>query len=243
MGKMIEIANDDIKFPAYYDEAEKDAPAILVIHEVWALNNHTKDIADRFHKQGYTVLAPDLLEGTEVEKALKPDSMEAYFNPEERNKRQTEFRAIFSPLGSPEFAARTLAKLQQAFGFLENKNPNRKIAVVGFCFGGSYAFSLAAHQPKLAAAVPFYGHCDLSDEEIANIKSPILAFYGENDQGLVKDLPSLIEKMKEVGKSFEAHVYPNTAHAFFNDTNLVAYNKEASEKAWSLTLAFLKENL
>jgi carboxymethylenebutenolidase len=70
-----------------------------------------------------------------------------------------------------------------------------------------------------------------------------LAFYGEKDENLIKQLPELEQAMKEKGKEFEAKVYPNAGHAFFNDTNVKMYNQAAAEDSWLKMLVFLKKNL
>jgi carboxymethylenebutenolidase len=114
--------------------------------------------------------------------------------------------------------------------------------VVGFCFGGTYSFHLAAHDPRVKVAVPFYGQPP-TEAEIPNIACPVLAFYGDQDANLMQTLPALKENMQKNGKPFEAIVYPGVGHAFFNDTNTRAYNREAAQDAWGKTLAFLKANL
>jgi carboxymethylenebutenolidase len=115
--------------------------------------------------------------------------------------------------------------------------------VVGFCFGGTYSFKLAAVQPELSAAVPFYGMAEFSDDEAAKIKPPILAFYGDQDQRLIDDLPAFQEQMKKAGVNFTSKVYPNAKHAFFNDTNPITYNDAAAKDAWQRTLNFLNQHL
>ncbi|MEJ0073492.1 MAG: dienelactone hydrolase family protein [Candidatus Saccharibacteria bacterium] len=104
------------------------------------------------------------------------------------------------------------------------------VAVTGFCFGGSYSFALAASEPRLKAAVPFYGHANLEDiDALRKIACPILAFYGENDAGLMENLPNVKSEMEAAGVAFTAQVYPDCGHAFFNDTNPFAYNAPAAK--------------
>lgn len=117
-----------------------------------------------------------------------------------------------------------------------------EIGVLGFCFGGTYSFALPALDQRIGAAVPFYGH-PLAEEKIADLDCPVLAFYGEEDKNLMGSLPAFKESMTKHNKNFTAVVYPNTGHAFFNDTNERMYNSEAASDAWQKTLAFLKEHL
>jgi carboxymethylenebutenolidase len=113
------------------------------------------------------------------------------------------------------------------------------VSVLGFCFGGTYSFNLAAHDDRIKHAVPFYGHAP-SEDNLKNIQCPILAFYGDEDANLMESLPQLKEDMEKNGKDFEAVVYTGVGHAFFNDTNEHAYDATSAEDAWNKTLAFLK---
>lgn len=115
----------------------------------------------------------------------------------------------------------------------------QKVAVVGYCFGGSYSYSLAIKEPKLLAAVSYYGHCNQSIEELGEIQAPIQAFYGEKDEALVSGLPELENNMDKADVDFSYQVYGDCGHAFFNDTNEYAYNKEAADDSWNRTLEFL----
>ena len=79
--------------------------------------------------------------------------------------------------------------------------------------------------------------------ETPNINCPVLAFYGDQDAGLMQSLPQLKADMEQHHKQFQAVVYPNTGHAFFNDTNPRTYNPQAAQNAWEKCLSSLKENI
>ena len=206
------------------------------------MNDHIKSVADRFAAEGYNVVAPELLpEG--VLGTLTPQVQRDLFTPEKRNEIQPMVRAITQPLYQPVFAAAALKTLSACVDLLlEEKTSSGKIGVVGFCFGGTYAFHLAAHDSRIAAVVPFYGQRPTA-EELRGINCPVLAFYGDKDARLMETLPSLKEETLRERKEFEAVVYPGAGHAFFNDTNARAYNAEAAGDAWGKTLAFLKTHL
>ncbi|HSW88037.1 MAG TPA: dienelactone hydrolase family protein [Candidatus Saccharimonadales bacterium] len=241
----VKIPFDINPVPAYYAEPEIGSkhPAIILIHEIWGLNNHIKDIANRFMQQGYAVLVPDLLADTNISEKVSAEVFEIFKNPEKRDEVQTKMREVFAPVHSPEFATETIAKLQACFTYLQQKETiGDNISVVGFCFGGTYAYALAAEQPQLKAAVPFYGHAP-SSEKIQMIACPVLAFYGGQDAELSSKLPELNETMALFHKKFQAVEYPDVAHAFFNDTNPDRYNKAAADDAWQRMLEFLKENM
>jgi carboxymethylenebutenolidase len=232
--------------PAYYTypEGEAKVPGIILIHEIWGLVDHIRDVANRFRSIGYAVLAPDLFMGMDFVGKVDPPLLKELADPATRDEAQKKFRAILAPTRSPEFSTETLDKLQACFDFLAlDQRTNGRIAVVGFCFGGTFSFALATKEPRLKAAVPFYGRAPEPLEGVARIQCPVLAFYGERDTALVEPLPLLVEAMRENGKNFEHVVYPRTGHAFFNDTNANMYNKDAAEDAWRKTSQFLRKHL
>lgn len=231
-------------FPAYLAEPTGDIKGgIIVIHEVWALNDHTKSVADRFAAEGYVALAPDLLSETDIAEHAAELQLDL-FNPEKRNEAQPKLRALMAPLQAPGFAEKTLAKLAACFEHLYTKpKVDDKVAINGFCFGGSYSYNMAIKEARLKAAVPFYGHAPMDVDELKQISCPILAFYGEKDEGLINDLPQLKELMEQAGVDYTAQVYPDCGHAFFNDTNPYAYNEAAATDAWQKTLDFLSQHM
>jgi carboxymethylenebutenolidase len=241
MAAMIKINN----FPVYEVQPTGDCKGgLIVIHEVWGLTDHIKDIAERFGREGYFVIAPNLISDTDIEKHLTATLAQDLFNPETRNAVQPILREIISPIQTPEFAKTTAKKVQDCFDWLyARKELHHKVAVIGYCFGGSYSFTLAVQEPKLCAAVPYYGHADFSVNELRKIRCPILAFYGVNDERLMQALPTLRANMKLAHVNFTYEVYPNAGHAFFNDTNPFAYRPDVAKKAWSKTLMFLSSTM
>lgn len=217
---------------------------LIVIHEVWGLTEHIKDVARRFAEEGYIVVAPNLLQGVFEGGRIDPAIRERAKDPATRDEAQKELRAAMAPMQAPGFAEETVKKLQQIYAWLIAQ-PEAKgtIGVIGYCFGGTYTFALAAAESGIAAAVPYYGHAPEQEEKLKNIYASVLAFYGQEDERLMNELPTLKEHMKEAGVEFEAVVYPGAGHAFFNDTNPITYRKDAAENAWHRTLAFLKEQM
>lgn len=244
MGKMIELSFEGEKFPVYLAEPGGEIKgAIIVIHEVWGLTDHTKSIADRFAAEGYVALAPELLGETEIGKHAATLMLDL-FNPEKRNEAQPKLRALMAPMREPGFDEKTLGRLETCFNYLyDMPGVDGRIASNGYCFGGSYSFQLAAREPRLKAAIPFYGHAPTDPEELAKISCPVLAFYGEKDSGLMESLPEVRDMMAAAGVDYTARVYPDCGHAFFNDTNPFAYDELAASDAWRRALAFLADNL
>jgi carboxymethylenebutenolidase len=241
MGKMIEIAASQV-LPAYIAIPEgQPKGGVLVIHEVWGLTDHIKSVADRVAAAGYVALAPDLLSAANIDLGQLRGMQEGLFDPERRNQVQPQLRQLMAPIQSPEFGAATAARLQRCFDHLYNMpEARRAVGVLGFCFGGTYSFTLATHEPRLVGAIPYYGDADQDIDELKRITCPVLAFYGERDEALVSKLPELVANMQTAGVVFQGKVYPDCGHAFFNDTNAYAYNEAAATDAWILTLAFLE---
>lgn len=229
----------------YFSTPEKTPKAgLLLIHEIWGLVEHIERVADRFAAQGYAVLAPNLLHDTDITKYAAGDFQEALFDPARHAQTGARLRQLMAPLAMPGLVSRIADDLTASFAYL-SKRPGiqERVGIVGFCFGGTQAFSLAVREPRLGAAVAFYGQNPHSVEELAKIRCPVLAFYGEQDDRLVKDLPSLVEKMKAARVDFRYHIYPDCRHAFFNDANRFTYHELAASDAWQKTLAFLSETL
>ena len=196
-------------------------PGVLVIHENRGLNPHIEDVTRRVALDGYLAFAPDALfplggyPGTE-------DEARKLFPTLDQSKTREDFIA----------ATAWLMKHPEGTG---------KVAVVGFCYGGSMSHYLATRVPTLAGAVPFYGGAP-APAEAANVKAPLLVHFAENDQRVNASWPPYEEALKAAGATYEAHTYPGTQHGFNNDTT-PRYDAKAAELAWSRTMAFFKKHL
>ncbi len=240
MAEMIEIIADQ-RINAYLAmPTVTPKGAVIVIHEVWGLVDHIKSVADRYANEGYIALAPDLLFELDYTNVDVGDLQLRLFDPKTRSEAQPKIRELMAPAQSPDFGQNTTDRLKACFDYLYNlPETNKKVAVNGFCFGGSYSYALAFNEPRLKIAFPFYGHADQSVDEIKKTSCPIRAFYGEKDEGLMSSLDDLKKRMAEAGVDFQAKGYPNCGHAFFNDTNPFTYNKEAAEDAWKIVTSEL----
>lgn len=227
--------------------APADPPrgGLIVLHEIWGLVAHTRDVANRLAAEGYVVYAPDLLTAAGTTPEIGEELQAIMSGDDEALKldAQPRLRAAFAPATAPEFAAPTVARLRTVLDALESEEGvNGRIAVTGFCFGGSYAFALASADDRIKAAVPFYG-APPSTNEMSTIHCPVLALYGEDDDFLIDGLPTLRNSMASAGVNFTDKVYPSAGHAFFNDVNPRQYRKDAAEDAWRSTLTFLADHL
>ena len=247
MSETIHLGDGDTAVSAYLSEP-RGTPrgALIVVHEVWGLVPHTKDVADRFAAEGYVALAPDLFSVAGLTADVSGELQRAMFNPDERirTEAQPRLRAQMSPTRSPEFAAGALARVRECFDYLAaREDVGGRVGIVGFCFGGTQAFALAVAEPRVRAAVPFYGHAEYDATALRGIGCPILAFYGENDTRLMDGLTGLTDRMAEAAVDFRPRVYPDCGHAFFNDSNPFAYNEQAARAAWAETLGFLAQTM
>ena len=245
MGTMVDFSAAGEQFQAY--RADPTGPprgAVLVVHEIWGLHAHIRDVADRFASAGYVAVAPDLMGLAGLDATLLAELGARLAHPAEKLDIQPKIRAALQPMNAPERAARIRAGVAAAFEQLQSSAEGAgRTAVVGYCFGGTYAFSLAVEEPRLAAAVPFYGHASYSVAELAAIACPVLAFYGADDAALVNAVPELAARMKEAGVDFRNTIFEGAGHAFFNDTNPSMHRPEAAQAAWTATLEFLGQHL
>ena len=195
---------------------------VVVVHENRGLNPYIRDVARRVAAAGFTALAPDGLTPLGGYPGNDPDG-----------------KVMQRKLKK----AKLLEDFIAAYGVLKaDKNSNGKVGVVGFCYGGAVSNAMAVRLPDLAAAVPFYGRQPKTDEEVAQIKAPLLIHYGALDKRVNKGWPAYEKRLKTLGKKHTMHMYPGANHGFHNDTT-PRYDKAAAELAWSRTIAFFKANL
>jgi carboxymethylenebutenolidase len=224
------------KMPVYIAQPKgstEAAPSIIVIHEIFGLNDHIKDVARRFAAQGLVAYAPDLFEGAEG-------------LPADRNELDG-MRAAWQRIPDSQF----ISDLQEIFN-LASKSEQvdaGKIGVIGYCMGGAMALMFAGSTPGVAWVVDYYGRIrygDLSDTKsqhpidyVRSMRCPFLGLFAGEDQLIpASDVAELTERLKSTGQHFEVEVYKDARHAFFNDTREF-YNEKAAKDAWKKTLQFI----
>jgi len=201
--------------------ATGELPGVLVVHENRGLNPHIEDIARRLALENFMTFAPD---------ALAP--LGGYPGTED------EARALFQKLDLPNTAEDMLAAAQ----YLKNREDcTGKVGVVGFCWGGGVAHSLATRMPDLAAVVPFYGN-DPGPEAASKVKPPLLVHMAESDKRINDRWPAYAAALKEANVPHESYIYPGTQHGFNNDTT-PRYDEAAAKLAWQRTVDFFKKHL
>ena len=241
---MSELQGDAIEFDGFTGYVSRPTGEVrgglIVIHEIWGLVDHIKDVADRFAAQGYLVVAPDILSHGGITPELGNEllRLRTSADEEERTRLQPLLREKMAPVHEPAYASWAVSALHQLVDWLAvQPGVGVNLAVTGFCFGGTYSFALAAADDRIRAAAPFYG-APPQATDFGGFACPVRAFYGEQDTRLIDGLPEVERHFRDAGVDFAATVYPGTGHAFFNDTNAHAYNADAATDAWQKVNAF-----
>jgi carboxymethylenebutenolidase len=214
----VEFLDDSARLLGYLarPSGEGSAPVVLVCHENRGLTEHIQDVTRRLAKAGYVALAVDLLSRQGGVAAFSSDDVPG----------------ALSSIDPVQFFQDFLSgwRYLQGLAFAQSD----RVGMVGFCFGGGVTWRVATGMPELKAAVPFYGiHPPV--EDVPNINSAVLAIYAERDTRINQGIPAIEEAMRQNNKIYEKVIYPNTDHAFHNDTGS-RYNPEAARDAWRRTL-------
>jgi len=195
-------------------------PAVLVVHENRGLNPYIKDVARRLAIEGYLAFAPDSL-----------SSVGGYPGDDEKG------GELFASLDRDKMAEDFVA----AAAWLGARSDVSKVGVIGFCYGGGVANTIAVRMPTLAAAIPFYGQAPAASD-VANIEAAVEAHYAELDTRLTSQWPAYDAAMSAAQVRHEGYVYPQTNHGFHNDTT-PRYDEAAAQLAWSRALSWFGKYL
>lgn len=232
----VKIKVSDGEIPGYVARpaAAGKHPVILVVQEIFGVHEHIKDMCRRFAKQGYYAIAPEMF-------ARQGDVS-----------KMTDIMDILTQVVSKVPDAQVCADLDAALAFAKasGHGNGESVGLVGYCWGGRTAWIYALHNPKLKAAVSYYGLLDGMKGSIkprdpvefgSELKVPVLGLYSGID-AFVK--PEVIAKMRgEIAKSgsgSEIVIFPNVDHGFNADYR-PSYDKAAATYAWKLTRDWLKE--
>lgn len=194
-------------------------PGIVMIHENRGLRPEIRQTAETLAKEGYMVLAVDLLGGV-AEDQTGARALTANFNQETG-----------------------VANMRAAAAYLRAEGAE-KIASLGWCFGGRQSIELAISGEQLDATVVYYGGgMATTTEQLAPIAWPVLGIFGDQDQAIpVETVRAFEASLKTLGVDNEIHIYPGVGHAFANPSGM-NYAPEETMNAWGKTLNFLKTHL
>ena len=200
-------------------------PAVMVCHENRGLNPHIEDVARRWAVQGYVAVAPDLLsrEGGTASIA-DPAEVPALLTGggTEPQRHVDDFKALAAWLGEQATVDAT------------------RLGMTGFCFGGGITWRAATQMPELKAAAPYYGPPPPLDA-VPDITAAVYGVYSDDPDDFANEGREELEAaLAEAGVTFEIAVYPDTQHAFHNDTG-ARWNEEQALAAWTDTVAWFEQ--
>jgi carboxymethylenebutenolidase len=211
----------EVKCFIAFPEVKEKATAVIVIHEIFGLTDWVRGVADQLAAAGYIAIAPDLLSG------MAPGGGGS------------------AELGGGDGVRKVIGSLPpdqitadlKAVSDYVSKLPaaNGKVAVGGFCWGGTQTFRFATNDKKILAAFPFYGSGPDDAAAIAGIGCPVYGFYGGNDARVNSTIPQSEKLMKGAGKKYEPVIYDGAGHGFMRageapDANEA--NKKARAAGW-----------
>jgi carboxymethylenebutenolidase len=209
-----------------------------MIHDVWGLSDHTRDLARRLAREGFAVLAVDLYRRTGRPRITDPASALEWI------------RDLPDPL--------VLATLQEGVDFLAGSAcvAGPGVGITGFCMGGQYALLGACTCRGLGAAVVFYGMLAYAKgldpakkpraplDAVSALSCPFLGLFGADDALIpVSDVEELERRLAKTGHPYAVHLYPGAGHAFMNDTRPEMYRPAVAQDAWRRMVLFFRERL
>jgi carboxymethylenebutenolidase len=193
--------------------------AVIVIQEYWGLNDHIKDIAERYAGEGFLAVAPDLYSGKVAKTSEDAGKM---------------MQALSVDDG--------LDIIKSAMETAREKYGTAHFGITGFCMGGTYALRAACELEGISAAAPFYG--DIPEEDVLkNLKVPTIFVSATEDKWINTEKVALLEDITERHELPIVSVKYEADHAFFNNTRPEVYDETAANDAWALVTGFFNDNL
>ena len=220
---------DSVRTWIVYPERKEKAGVVLIIHEIYGLSDWIRGVADQLARDGFIAVAPDLITG-KGQNGGGTDSVAS----------RDEVVKLIRGLTADEVTARLNGVRDWA---VKLPAANGKSATIGFCWGGGKSFAYASSQPKLNAAVVYYGTSPEASD-LAKIQAPVLGLYGGDDARVDATIPPAEAEMKKLGKKYEPHLFEGAGHGFLRaqgDRN--GANLKATRQAWPRTVSFLREKL
>ncbi|HEX3310206.1 MAG TPA: dienelactone hydrolase family protein [Streptosporangiaceae bacterium] len=230
-------------FPAYRAAPKKHGkklPVVLVVHEIFGVHEHIKDVCRRLAKEGYFAVAPDLISRWGDVTTLTDNK---------------EIMAVVAKV--PDAAVMTSLDATAAWAKGTGIADVTRLGVTGFCWGGRQVWLYAANtdaNPKPKAGVAWYGRLtgDRDDRRpghpldlAGRLTAPVLGLYGAEDQGIPQSSVTAMQTALGAGsaaaKRSEIKVYPQAGHAFFADYR-PSYRPEAAADGWKRMLAWFAAN-
>jgi carboxymethylenebutenolidase len=212
-----------------YPQVSRTSGAVLVVHENRGLTDWVRTVADSLAERGYIAIAPDLLSGDAPGGGRTKDFPTSDAAREAISKIPRE-----RYMADMTNAARYIRELPAA---------NGKLAVMGFCWGGSRTWDAANAIEGISVAMPFYGTGPTTDEGVIGIEAPVFGFYGGDDARVNATIEPTKAAMQKNGKKFEPVIYPGAGHAYMRlgeEAEPTAANKTARDESWVRLLTLLR---
>ncbi len=224
----VKDGNDTVKAWLVFPETKDKAPVVVVIHEIFGLTDWVRSVADQLAADGFIAIAPDLLSGkgpsgggTESVDRDGAVALVRGLNPAD----------VFRRLNATVTHATSLPAARKEFG------------VVGFCWGGGMSFAYASEQPKLKAAVVYYGTSPATDA-LGKIQAPVLGLYGGDDARVTSTVAPADAEMKKLGKEYTHETFAGAGHGFLRaQDGREGANLKAAQQAWKRTVDFFRSEL
>ena len=218
-------------FLAYDDSLADPRPGVLVIHEWWGLNDYAKKRARDLASLGYVAFAADIYgKGNRASTPAEAGRLAGAFRSD---------RALLR------------ARANAALDVLRNhgRSDPKRLAAIGYCFGGGAALELARSGADLAGVVSFHGNLDTPNPKDArNIKAAVLVCHGADDPHVTPEqVLAFQQEMRDAGVDWQLISFGGAVHAFTNPaagsdpSRGAAYNEKADRRSWIAMTAFFKE--
>jgi len=228
----IDLSAGDKTLKAFvvYPQISEKAKTVIIIHENRGLTDWVRSFADQLAEKGYIVMAPDMLS----------DFSEEYTETADFPNSDAARNAIYKLESSL-----VTSYLNISFNYLK-KLPagNGKVAVVGFCWGGSQSFHYATENPALSEALVFYGTGPKEKMDYAGIEAPVYGFYGGNDQRVNATIEDSKVMMSSFDNIYDIQIYDGAGHAYMrsgDDPDGPDANIKARNASWERLLGILEK--
>ena len=232
----VEFAANGETGPGYLSRPQSNGwyPGIVLIQEWWGIDDHIKDVTNRFAGEGYAVLSPDLFHG---EVTSEPSEAMKLIQGMDRDRATKELNGAVAYLKGQPFC-------------------NGKVGIIGTCSGGRHSYLVVCRISGFSAVVDCWGGGVImpSDrltpkqpvppiEYTSDLSCPILGLFGNDDQNpSPEQVNQHEEELKKHGKTYEFHRYDGAGHGFWY-YDRPAYRPEQAMDAWSKTFAFFGKYL
>ncbi len=199
-------------------------PGVVVLQEWWGLEDHVKDVCDRFAREGFLALAPDFYRGDTTE---QPDEAQQKMMAMSMEEAEKDMRGAVDFLAEHE-------------GF-----DGESVGTLGFCLGGGLSVWTASVNQRVGAVVTYYYLMPHGKPDFSKVEAPVLGHFGTADDFVsVEGARALEQEMEDAGVRVDFEFYEGAGHAFFNDTNRFGtYDEQAAQRSWERSIDFLRSNL